>query len=129
MSTSESVSGTPDEISATETIPELVERHLWAARIAEHGRSAQLLIHDGVLRQSIIAVTSGTRLHEHNAPHAASLQVLSGRIALTGQDEVREIVAGELEPITHVRHGIEALEDSVFLLTAVTSLPENLRAP
>lgn len=117
------------EADPEETIPELVERHLWAARASEHGRSAQLLVHDGVLRQSIIALTAGTRLHEHLSPHATSLHVLAGRIAVTGQDGDRQIAEGQLQRITHARHGIEALEDSVFLLTAVTSLPEELRSP
>src|SRR5690606_9073015 len=110
-------------------IPELVERHLWAARASEHGRSAQLLIHDGVLRQSIIALTAGTRLHEHLSPHATSLHVLAGRIAVTEQEEARQIPEGRLERITHARHATEALEDSVFLLTAVTNLPQELRSP
>jgi len=31
------------------------------------------------------------------------------------------VVAGEIVALTHVRHGVEALEDSAFLLTTVTS--------
>ncbi|MFC0676134.1 cupin [Brachybacterium hainanense] len=111
------------------SIPELVERHLWAARAAEHGRSAELIIHDGVLRQTLLALASGSRLSEHNAPPAASLQVLLGRIALTTESGEMELSSGQISRIPQERHGVEAREDSVFLLTAVTSVPEELRAP
>lgn len=46
----------------------LADEHLAAARTAPHGRSAHLVMHDGVLRQTVIALTSGTSLDEHNAP-------------------------------------------------------------
>lgn len=33
------------------------------------------------------------------------------------------LAAGELHSLTHQRHAVTALEDSVFLLTTVTSQP------
>lgn len=100
--------------------------HLDAARASAHGRDAQLVLHDGVLRQSVIALTSGTELAEHNAPHAASIQVLVGRVRVTGVEE-SEVDAGHLIVLTHGRHAVLALEDSVFLLTTVTSLFDSQR--
>ncbi|MFJ8666589.1 cupin [Streptomyces sp. NPDC093600] len=97
----------------------LADEHLANARDDAHGRSAQLLVHDGVLRQSVIAMTSGTVLDEHNAPPAASLQVLRGRVKLTAADRSEELSAGELQMIPKERHGLAALEDAVVLLTAV----------
>ena len=96
--------------------------HLAAALAAPNGRSAELLVRDGVLRQSILALRSGTELAEHNSPHAASLQVLVGRVRVTGI-EAPVLDAGELHTLTHQRHAVEALEDSVFLLTTVTGVP------
>lgn len=100
----------------------LAETHLDAARRSEHGRSAELLLHDGVLRQTIIALTAGSELSEHNSPHAASVQVLVGHVQVTGVDtpSLRE---GELALLTHARHAVTAHEDSAFLLTTVTSVP------
>ncbi|MFC9491414.1 cupin, partial [Streptomyces hydrogenans] len=46
----------------------LADEHLAAARTAPHGRSAHLVLHDGVLRQTVIALKAGTALDEHNAP-------------------------------------------------------------
>ena len=97
--------------------------HLAAARESPNGRSAELLVHDGVLRQSILALREGTELAEHNSPHAASLQVLVGRVQVTGIESTGPLVAGELTVLTHQRHAVAALEDSVFLLTTVTGVP------
>ncbi len=102
-------------------VADLVRSHLAAAQDSPHGRSAELVLHDGVLRQTVIALTAGSELGEHNAPHAASVFVLAGRVRVTGQ-EVEEIAAGQLARLTHERHGVRALEDSAFLLTTVTSL-------
>ena len=89
---------------------------------SEKGRSAKILVHDGPLRQTVIGLRAGQILAEHNSPPAASMYVLLGRVRVTGQDQ-SEVVAGEMVVLTHVRHGVEALEDSVFLLTTVTSQP------
>ncbi|AVH93953.1 MULTISPECIES: cupin domain-containing protein [Streptomyces] len=97
----------------------LADEHLAAARTSPHGRSAHLVMHDGVLRQTVIALTAGTSLDEHNAPPAASLQVLRGRVDLTAADRAEELRAGTLRMIPKERHGLTALEDAVVLLTAV----------
>lgn len=102
-------------------LSDLARIHLAAALADEHGRSAELILRDGPMRQSIIALRSGAELSEHNSPAAASIQVLSGRVRVTGQ-EVAEIPAGRLDVLTHARHAVLALEDSVFLLTTVTGI-------
>lgn len=99
--------------------------HLAAAQRAENGRSAELLVRDGVLRQSILALRAGTELAEHNSPHAASLQVLIGRVQVTGIAATEPLSPGELVVLTHERHAVSALEDSVFLLTTVTGVPQD----
>ncbi|NMR21588.1 cupin [Cellulomonas fimi] len=104
-------------------LPILTEAHLAAARASERGRSAELVLHDGELRQSVIALTAGTELAEHNAPPAASLQVLTGRVRVTDGAGGAEVADGSLYLLTHERHAVVALEDSVFLLTTVTSVP------
>lgn len=108
-------------------LPELAEHHLATARGTEHGRSAELIAHDGVLRQSVIALVAGTRLAEHNSPKAATIQVLVGRVEVTGGGDV-VVEEGELMVLTHERHAVTAHADSVFLLTTVTSV-DNEGAP
>ena len=103
---------------------ELAESHLAAARTEERGRSAELIAHDGPLRQTVIALRDGVRMAEHNSPPAASLQVLKGRVRVDLEDEMQgEFDEGELWILTHERHSVLALADSVFLLTTVTSQP------
>ncbi|MGP3969242.1 cupin [Streptomyces sp. 6N223] len=105
----------------------LAEQHLSKARHADHGRSAHLFLHDGPLRQSVIALTGGAELEEHTAPPAASLQVLRGRVRLTSKDAgPAELRAGQLMNIPQGRHALQALQDSVVLLTSVTATPEPL---
>ncbi|WMX43674.1 cupin [Streptomyces roseicoloratus] len=97
----------------------LVDEHLAKARTDAHGRSAHIVVHDGVLRQSVIALIAGMSLDEHNAPPAASLQVLRGRVELTASGRAQELSTGQLQMIPKERHGLTALEDAVVLLTAV----------
>lgn len=104
-------------------LPALTRRLLDEARSSPHGRSALLVVHDGPLRQSVIALTAGSALDEYNTPPAASLHVLHGRVALTTGDAERpELTAGRLHPLPHERHGLRALEDSAVLLTTVTGI-------
>jgi len=102
-------------------LSQLAASHLAAAKADERGRSPELLVHDGPLRQTIIALVASTELGEHNSPDAASIQVLLGRVSVTGSETV-ELGAGRLAVLTHDRHSVRALEDSVFLLTTVTSV-------
>lgn len=93
------------------------------ARETPNGRHAELLIHDGPLRQTVIALKQGAELPEHNSPPAASIQLIQGSLRVTGQEPV-VLQAGSLVALTHFRHAVEALEDTVFLLTTVTSQQE-----
>ncbi|MER6401776.1 MULTISPECIES: cupin [unclassified Kitasatospora] len=102
-------------------LEQLAVEHAAKATESPHGRSAHLVVHDGVLRQTVIALTAGTSLDEHNAPAAASIQVLRGRVSLTVAGHLQELSAGQLHPIPQDRHGLLAHVDSVVLLTAVTA--------
>lgn len=98
----------------------LAEQHAAEARSAASGRAATTVFggHDHTLRQTLIAMTGGTRLKEHENPGEATLQVLSGRIRLHGASgDAAEAATGALLVIPDERHGVEALEDSVVLLT------------
>ncbi|MGC5345527.1 cupin [Streptomyces sp. AM 4-1-1] len=97
----------------------LADEHLAAAHSSPHGRSAHLLLREEPLRQTVIALVSGSSLDEHNAPPAASLQVLRGAVRLTAASGDVELTAGALHPIPQERHGLLALEDAVVVLTAV----------
>lgn len=102
-------------------LDDLAGANLERARAAGSGHSAELVVHDGVLRQTVMALCAGRELAEHVAPPAATLQLLLGRIRVLKRGQLaEELAAGELLSLTDSRHSVEALEDSVFLLTTVS---------
>ena len=91
---------------------------LKAAAGAASGRSAETVYggHERVLRQTLIALTAGSTMAEHQSPGDATLLVV-GRIRLSSGSEAWEGRPGDLIVIPPARHALEALEDSVVLLT------------
>ena len=83
------------------------------------GRSAHTVHggHEHALRQTLIALTAGSGLAEHDSPGEATLQVLRGRVRLTTAGESAEAAAGDLLVIPPQRHSLEAIDDSAVLLT------------
>jgi quercetin dioxygenase-like cupin family protein len=106
----------------TTSLTALADQQLGTARSAPSGRSAVTVYggRDHDLRQTLIALTSGTVLGEHEAPGEATLQVIEGRVALRADDEEWEASAGDHLVIPPRRHDLAALSDSVVLLTVAT---------
>jgi quercetin dioxygenase-like cupin family protein len=97
----------------------LAREHLERARASSAGRSAETVFggHEHRLRQTLVALTSGTMLGDHENPGEATAHVLSGRIRLNADGEGWEGRNGDLIVIPDTRHNLEAIEDSVVLLT------------
>lgn len=102
-----------------ESLTALVRDHLAAASAASSGRSAHTIYggHEHALRQTLIALTAGSHLDEHESPGEATLQVLHGRVTLVAADDRSDCSVGDLAIIPESRHALEAVEDSVVLLT------------
>lgn len=105
-------------------VHQLAQDQIALAHQDPHGRSAQIVVHDGPLRQTVIALTKGTRLAEHNSPPAGSILVLRGTVDVSTADRVDTLPTGFLATLTHDRHGVEALSDAALLLTTVTNVGE-----
>src|SRR5699024_3642297 len=73
------------------------------ARAADNGRHAELIINDGPLRQTVIALTTGTELAEHNSPPAASIHVIHAALPITAEDPT-VIEDGGIEALPQFRH-------------------------
>lgn len=103
----------------TSSLTALSTEHLMIAREASSGRSAHTVYggHEHVLRQTLIAMAAGRRLDEHENPGEATVQVLTGKVRLSAGDTSEEGSAGELLAVPDERHALEAIEDSVVLLT------------
>lgn len=93
--------------------------HLRLAQEASSGRSATTVFggHEHALRQTLIALTAGTTMAEHESPGDATLLVVMGRVRLSAGDDAWEGRSGDLIVIPPARHTLEALEDSAVLLT------------
>jgi quercetin dioxygenase-like cupin family protein len=102
-----------------ESLTALVRRHLDAAVTAPSGRSAHTIYggHEHVLRQTLIALRAGSHLDEHENPGEATVQVLHGRVTLVAGDNRWNGSPGDLVIVPDSRHALEAVEDSVVLLT------------
>ncbi|NLE78179.1 MAG: cupin domain-containing protein [Rhodococcus sp.] len=97
----------------------LARQQLKLAAGASSGRSSQTVYggHARSLRQTLIALTAGQGMAEHDSPGEATLLVLEGKLNLVSGDDAWKGSAGDFLVIPAARHSVEAIDDVVFLLT------------
>jgi len=97
----------------------LGRQHLKLAKQAANGRSAETFYggHERALRQTLIALAAGTVLKIQDGPDEATVQVQSGRIRLIVGQATWNGSPGDLLVVPAGQHSIEAVEDSVLVLT------------
>lgn len=101
----------------------IVRQQLGRAEEASSGRSAKTVYggHEHVLRQTLIAMTQGTTLEEHENPGEATIHVLHGRVRLVAGETSWDGSPGDLLIVPQARHSLEALVASAVLLTVAKS--------
>lgn len=105
------------------SLPSLARKELASALAASSGRSSTT-IYGGeghALRQTLIALRGGERLAEHANPGEVTVQVLEGRVRLVSGGDSWGGGIGDLLVVPEATHSLEADEDSVVLMTVVTS--------
>lgn len=107
------------------SLEKLAAELLTAALDHTSGRSAQTIYggHQHTMRQTVIALAAGHGLSEHDSPPEATLQVLRGRVKLVVGSDSWDGRTGDLLVIPSQRHSLDALDDSVVLLTVLSSHP------
>lgn len=102
-------------------LPALARQELAKALTASSGRSASTVYggHEHRLRQTVIALRAGESLSEHANPGEATVQVLRGRVKLRFEDVSWNGSPGDLLIVPDGKHALDAVEDSVVLLTVV----------
>ena len=84
----------------------------------QSGHSARTLFKKHDFRIVLITMEAAARMKEHHADGTISIQVLKGRIRVTIHGKPHELSVGTLFTLAgSIRHDVEALSESAFLLT------------
>lgn len=82
------------------------------------GHTARTLVREPDLRVVLVVMKAGARIAEHQANETASIHALTGHVRLQLPEKVADLPAGRLLVIERgVRHDVEAMAESAFLLT------------
>ena len=105
-------------------IAEAAQKKPWAS-----GHFAKMLFKKHDLRVLLISMEPGAHMKEHHADGTISIHVLNGRIRVNVAGKPHELAAGNLFTLgASIRHDVEALDDSAFLLTISWPSAEELAA-
>jgi len=82
------------------------------------GRSSRTLVKQPDFRIVLVAMKAATEMKEHRADGRISIQTIVGRVRLKLPQKTVEVPAGHLLVLDRrITHDVEAVEESVFLLT------------
>lgn len=82
------------------------------------GHTARTMVRDDDMRIVLVVMRAGARIAEHRANDTASIHAVSGHVRLRLPDNTAELPAGHLLVLERgVRHDVEAVTESAFLLT------------
>lgn len=120
------ISASTDDLAQFDLLREMTEseqRKPWAS-----GIHARTLLKKEDFRVVLISMEAAAQMKEHHVDGASSVQVLKGHIRYSAQGQVYELRAGSLLTVgASIKHAVEAVEESGFLLTI--SWPVNREQP
>lgn len=88
------------------------------AAYARDGHTARSLVRLDDLRVLLVVAKAGSRIAEHRAKETATLHLLSGTVRLRLPERSVELQSGGFLALkAELRHDVEALADSAFVLT------------
>jgi quercetin dioxygenase-like cupin family protein len=93
------------------------------------GHHAKTLFKKHDLRVVLITMEAAARMKEHHADGTISIQVLKGHIRISIHGKPHDLHVGNLFTLAaSIRHEVEALDESAFLLTISWPNAEELAA-
>lgn len=93
------------------------------------GHYARMLFKKHDLRVVLITMDRGAHMKEHHADGTISVHLLKGKIRMNVGGHQHELATGNLFTLgASIRHDVEALDDSAFLLTISWPSAEELAA-
>ena len=82
------------------------------------GHTARTLVRESDLRLVLVAMRTGSHIAEHHTDKTASVHALSGHVRLRLPDRIVDLTSGQIFVIEPgLRHAVDAVADSAFLLT------------
>ncbi len=94
-------------------IEELHQEPYW-----QSGRNSKTIVKYGDFRIVLTAIQKGTRIHEHHSDGRISVQTVAGHIRMHASGKEFDLPRGHLLVLDRdMKHDVEAVEDSAFLLT------------
>lgn len=102
-------------------LPRLADQLRGEPEYQRTGVAAVTLVRDDHATVVLVALRRGATMREHHAPSAATVSVLSGRIAflVSGREPARtELAPGSLAVFSaDLAHAVAALDDAAYLVT------------
>ena len=97
----------------------VAEMEFVRAELAEgHARIARTLVKEGALRLTLIGLSPGAAMHEHESAGPVTIHVLDGSLDLDAEGETHAHQAGSIVALDRrVRHAVRSSYGALFLLT------------
>ena len=102
-------------------LDEIVATLMTTAQSASSGRAARMVVggRATLMTQTVIALTAGSRLDDHENPGEATVFVMDGEVEVGAEGQTFTGATGDLIIVPYVRHHVTAAVDSIILFTAV----------
>lgn len=107
-----------NSFSLSSQISEMKLEESWG----KSGRSSRTLIKVGAMRLVLNAMKAGTEIKTHHATGPISVHCIEGKLKFNTEERTVTLQKGELLTLEElVKHSVEAIEETVFLLTVALS--------
>ena len=102
------------------SLPELVQQMKQEESWEKTGRGSKLLQKTKNIRLLLMLLKAGTEIKPHQAPGPITVHCIEGKIKFFAEENEVVLNKGEMLSLQEfVRHSVEAVEESAFLLTVV----------